>query len=530
MAETPHAAIDDGSELGRRYVSDFAQVEQFYAGDYRRPEHLAAHAGKLLSRTWASRFDRDALADTLAAYAAAGGVREGDGRLHAIERLRDKHAVCVVTGQQSGLGGGPLLTLYKAVTAVRLARDLEDAAGLPVVPVFWNASDDSDLEEVNRLRAVDAGGNLRKFRFRMQAGKRPVRDIPLPAADDAQWAEAAAVLDGLPYAADSAAMLRRCAGLDFGAALTWLLRELPALAGLVIVEPRVLTAHPQWRRMMAFELDNHAQNRQQLQRLTERLDAMGLPAGVPVANHLNLFQTVDGERRRISVQGRGLIVEGVAKPTSRTALLRELKDDPASFTPNVILRPLVQNAIFPTVAYVGGPAEVAYHALLKGLHRGARVFMPLLFPRLSMTLVRASDARRFDDLVAFRKGLKWRQKEAAVAAESAQAGLKTAFASLRAGLKGLARGLEPEVARLEQRTARGMTDVMNWVRHDPLRGMPGGEQFAAMMNRYFPEDRPQERVISVIAAIAQYGPELMSKLLAPPDVFDFHHHVALMDG
>jgi uncharacterized protein YllA (UPF0747 family) len=224
------------------------------------------------------------------------------------------------------------------------------------------------------------------------------------------------------------------------------------------------------------------------------------------------------------------MVEGSNRPASKTSLLKALKDETAAFTPNVVLRPLVQNAIFPTVAYVGGPAEIAYHALLKGLHRSAQVFMPLLFPRMSMTLVREADARRFDELVAFRKGLKWRQKEAVIVADGTQAGLKGAFAGLRADLKGLARGLEPELGRLEQRTSRAVSDVMNRVKHEPLRGKPGGENFAGMMNRYFPDDRPQERIITVLAALAQYGPGLVEKMQAHPDVFDFHHHVAIMDG
>lgn len=520
--------MEDGSELGRRYVADFAHVEGFYAGDYRRPEHLASHANKLLSRTWASRFDRDALADLLQTYSGSHGAPAQV--VQNIEKLRDRHTVCILTGQQAGLGGGPLLTLYKAVTAIKLARDLEDAAGLTVVPVFWNASDDSDLEEVNRLRSVNAEGELRKFRFRMSAGKRPVRDILLPGADDPQWAEAAATLEGLPFADHARGLLSEAAGRDFGAGLTRLLYRLLGDNGLVVAEPRALTAHPHWRRVLAFELDNREQNRQQLQRLSERLDAMALPAGVPIANHLNLFMTVAGERRRITAEGRKLVVEGSTRTTSKTSLLKALKEDPASFTPNVILRPLVQNAIFPTVAYVGGPAEIAYHGLLKGLHRGAQVFMPLLFPRMSMTLVRQSDARSFDALVSFRRGLKWRQKEAIIVAEGAQAGLKGAFASLRNDLKGLARGLEPELGRLEQRTSRAVADVMNRVKHDPLRGMPGAENFAGMMNRYFPEDRPQERVISVVSALAEYGPELVEKVRAHPDVFDFHHHVALVDG
>lgn len=527
MAPIQIANVDDGNELGRRYINDFAQVEPFFAGDFRRPEHLAAHANKLLSRTWAQRFDRDATVQCLQQYARQ--FMAPQPVLDNIQRLHDRQTVCVLTGQQAGFGGGPLLVLYKAMTAIKLARELEQAAGLAVVPVFWNASDDSDLEEVNRLRATDETGGLRKFRFKMSAGKRHVRDIPLPPPNDPQWKEAEALLDG-PWRDRAASLLRDGAGRDFGAAFTRLLHELLGPRGLVVIEPRALTTHPEWRRLMNFEIEGREQNRQQLQRLSERLEAMGLPPGVPITNHLNLFETVDGERRHVTCEGRHLVVEGIEGNTTKTALLRRLKNNPAAFTPNVLLRPLVQNAIFPAVAYVGGQAEIAYHALLKGLHRSAKVFMPVLFPRISMTLVHAADARRFDELVNFRKGVKWRQKEAAIVSDSAQSGLKQAFAAMRSELKGLAKVLEPELERLEQRTGRSMADVMTKVKHEPLKLLRGGEDFEPLWNRYFPEDKPQERVITVAAALAKYGPKLVEYVDQHPDVFDFHHHIVLVEG
>ncbi|MBX3474194.1 MAG: bacillithiol biosynthesis cysteine-adding enzyme BshC [Planctomycetes bacterium] len=527
MAPIPLTTVDAGNELGRRYLGDFAQVEPFFACDYRRPEHLAAHANKLLSRTWAARFDRQATVALLDDYARRHLAPPPV--LANIARLAEPHCVCVLTGQQAGLGGGPLLTLYKALTAIKLARELEQAAGLAVVPVFWNASDDSDLEEVNRLRAVDDTGNLLKFRLRMSAGKTHVRDVQLPGPDDPQWREAEALVRG-PFADRALALLRDGAGRDFGAAFTRLLHELLGPRGLIVIEPRALVSHPQWRRLVAFEIENRDQNRSQLQRLSERLEGMGLSANVPITANLNIFRTVRHERRHVTSEGRHLIVEGVSGTTSKTALLKALKDDPGQFTPNVLLRPLVQNAIFPTVAYVGGQAEIAYHALLKGLHRSAQVFMPALFPRLSLTLVDAADARRFDELVAFRNGVKWRQKEAAIVADGAQSGLKQAFSAMRQDLKGLSKPLEPDIERLEQRTGRALAEIMTRVKHEPLKLLQGGSDYEPMWNRYFPEDRPQERVISVVSALARYGPAMVDVVDQRPDVFDFHHHVAVVGG
>jgi bacillithiol biosynthesis cysteine-adding enzyme BshC len=524
MKAIDNALMDAGNDLGRRYITDFPRVEAFYAGDYHRPEHLAALANRLLNRTWKPRFDRALTANLLRDYANEHAAPQPV--LENIRRLEDPQSICVLTGQQAGLGGGPLLTLYKAITAVRLAREVERASGQPCVPIFWNASDDSDVEEVNRMRGLN-DGNLLKFRFKLTAGRRHVRDIDLPAPDDAQWAQAADTLGQGPFRPQAESMLRDGAGRDFGSAFTRLMFTLLGSRGLVVIEPRALTAHPAWRKIHAREIEQREEHRQNLQRVSERLDSLGLPAGVPISNHLNLFKTINGERRRVSCEGKRLMVEGRSGTVSMTALLAELRDDPASFTPNVLLRPLVQNAIFPTVAYVGGMAEIAYHGLLKGLHRTVGVFMPALFPRLSMTLLREEDSRGFDEAVAFRRRLKWRQKESEIVEETASAALRDSFANLKHDLLSLGRGLEQELQRLEQRTQRAAGDVMVRVKHDALSLIDGGESLSSVLNRYFPEDKPQERVITLLAAYAELGPRLIELAEDAGDVFDFQHRAAV---
>lgn len=521
-----HSHLDGGIELGRRYITDYARVESFYTSDYRRPEHLAALANRLLNRTWKPRFDREATADLLEAYAERHPTPRAS--LNNIERLRDPQSVCVVTGQQSGLGGGPLFTLYKAVSAIRLARDVERASGQPCIPIFWNASDDSDIGEINRMRSVDHDGNLRKFRFPIASGKRHVRDILLPDHGDEAWRAAEDALGEGPYRDRAVTMLRDGAGRDFGTAFTRLLLELLGSRGLVVIEPWALTEHPSWKRLHALEIDKRDERRQGLQRVAERLEALGLPAGVPITNHLNLFKTVDGERRHVTTEGKRLIVEGEENPISRTALMAQVRAEPGMFTPNVLLRPLVQNAIFPTVAYIGGQGEIAYHALLKNLHRASKVFMPALFPRISMTLVDPADAREFDKAVQYRKRLKWRQKEAAIVFEDAQSGVKRALSDLRENLAGLAKPLDQELQKFEQKTMRAAGDVMTRVKYEPLNITEGGSEMEPYLNRYFPEDKPQERVITVLAAYAQHGPRLLEAAEATPEIFDFHHHIAVL--
>ncbi len=474
---------------------------------------------KLLNRTWRGRHDREAAADLVEQYARAHNAPAPV--FDNAAKLREKSSICVVTGQQAGLGGGPLLFLYKAVTTLKLADEIERVSGVPTVPIFWNASDDSDLEEVNRFRAIGPDGNPVRFRFHLESGRKPVRDVRLPPADDPQWERLLGLLPAGPGHDRAKLWLRRTAGADFGTAFTTLLFDLLGSRGLCVIEPRALASHPAWRRVLAVEIEQREAHRQALRRAADRLEAMGLGAGVPVTNHLNLFQMVDGERRHVTSEGARLVVDGVHGSLTKTALLAALRRDPASFTPNVLLRPVVQNAIFPTVAYVGGPAEIAYHALLRPLHRSAEVFMPALFPRMSLTLLEPGTP--FGDLLGFRAKLKWRQKEADILFSSAEKQLRAGFTQLRADLQGLARPLEGDLSRLEKRSLRSIAAVRSRVQHEPLEVSRGGREMQALLDRYFPEGRPQERELTFAGEYARRGESLLEVAFQHPNIFDFKH-------
>ena len=524
-----HEKMGGANELGLRYLTDFPRLDPFYASEFHSLQDLATHALKLCSRTWRSRFDRDATADLCLAFATQHHAPPAV--LANIARLRDKQGVCVVTGQQAGLGGGPLLVLYKALTCLRLASELETALAQPVVPVFWVASDDSDVEEVNRFRvlrsdaALGTAERLAKFRFDIPAGKIPVREIALPVASDPQWEKLRSLLPPGPGLDDARKLLDQAAGRDFGSHFTSLLYELLGTRGLVVIEPRALTPHPAWKRILASEIENRQEHRLLLRRAADRLEAQGLNAGVPVSNQLNLFRHVARERRRISDSGAKLLIDGSDSPMTKSALMAALKSDPAGFSPSALLRPVIQNAIFPTVAYVGGQAEIAYHALLKGLHRATQTFMPVLFPRLSMTLVQSADIADFPELLRFRERLRWRQREAQVVFEGGERSARAAFAGLRNELGSLSKPLASEITRLEAKTVTSIADVRNRLENDPLGVSRDSASVARLLERYFPGGNLQERELTLLGELAALGPHLAAAIDGVENLFDFRHHV-----
>jgi hypothetical protein len=316
------------------------------------------------------------------------------------------------------------------------------------------------------------------------------------------------------------------AGRDFGSNFTQLMLQLLGERGLVFIEPKALTSHPAWKRVLAAEIDDRAEHRLLLRRAADRLEAQGLNAGVPVTNQLNLFRHVAGERRRISDSGAKLLIDGSDSPLTKSALLAALKADPAGFSPSALLRPVIQNAIFPTVAYVGGQAEIAYHGLLKGVHRATQTFMPALFPRLALTMVQEADLGEFSALLDFRGKLQWRQSEAGVVFQGGERSLHAAFTGLRNELGALAKPLASEMTRLEARTVTSLADVRGRVEREPLAISKDSAAVSRLLDRYFPEGELQEREITLLAEHARLGSKLIDAVDGIENLFDFRHHVA----
>ena len=178
------------------------------------------------------------------------------------------------------------------------------------------------------------------------------------------------------------------------------------------------------------------------------------------------------------------------------------------------------------MAYVGGQAEIAYHGLLKGLHRATQTFMPVLFPRVSLTLVDDSDMAEFEALLEFRGKLQWRQSEAGVVFQGGERALRAAFSGLRSELGALAKPLASEMTRLEARSVTSLADVRSRVEHDPLSVSRNSAAVSRLLERYFPEGELQEREVTLLAEYARLGSKLIEAVDGIDSLFDFRHQVA----
>jgi bacillithiol synthase len=339
----------------------------------------------------------------MAAVAAAlARQQEARGARGAAERARElarPGATAIVTGQQAGLFGGPLFVLWKALGTIQVARQLEERSGHPVVPVFWVASDDHDFAEIRSTSVIDAAGAIRTLRYapRHEPVGQPAWAIPL---DDTITALVDELGQALPPALgrdEALAIVAECyrPGVTLSEAFARFVSRL--LPEVVVLDPSDRELKPFMAPVMTRELREGSPTSRLALEAGRALLAAGYHQQVPVRpGFLNLFAVVEGQRRALGFANGVVEVRGTRERWSVEEALRRLESDPVGWSPGALLRPLAQDALLPSAAYVGGPAEIAYHAQIAPSYAHFGIPRPALLPRPSLTLVEPPQARALD--------------------------------------------------------------------------------------------------------------------------------------
>lgn len=394
---------------------------------------------------------RRAVADAMAR--AHDELPASPARDAMLARFRQPETVAIVAGQQIGLFGGPLLTIYKALTAIRLAGQLT-GAGVSAVPVFWLASQDHDLAEINHAWVLDRDSRPRRVAIGSAGptGREPVGQVRLGAPAGAAL-EAWAAATGL-----DAAELRECYRPEstFVTAFRALLARWFEPWGLLFLDPLEPALAPLAATPLRAAVERAPQLAAALLERSRQLVAAGYHAQVEVEDGAALlFGERDGAR--IAARRDGAAWRWGEEKLTVAELLRRLEREPQRFSPAALLRPLVQDELLPTAAQVCGPAEIAYLAQSAVLYRELGRRQPLVYPRVSATLLDAR-ARRSLDKYGLTLPEIWSQPPspdpaaslaAKLARQTLPPGLEQALANMRDGWEGEFQALSGQIAALD---------------------------------------------------------------------------------
>jgi bacillithiol biosynthesis cysteine-adding enzyme BshC len=530
-ASIPYTRVPHSSKLLLDYLYHFDSVRDFYTGS----PFTSATYKDLAQQLKGFHRERTALLEILTRQNEAFGSAEPT--FASIRRLREPGTFAVVTGQQVGLFSGPAFTLYKALTAVRVAQVLSEQ-GLPCVPIFWLATEDHDLDEVAQAGIFDEEYGLVTLKDfgerpapRSSVGVVKLTDEINVALDRLQ----ATLPAGEPREA-LLADLRACyqPGATWAQAFGRLLTRLFGQWGVVMLDPLDNALRPLIAPMFTQALTQAATLRAHLIDRSQALVRAGYHAQVHVAEDSTLvFARRQGNRLPVALRnGRFFVGE---EETS----LAELTAEAESLTPNVLLRPLVQDVLLPALAYVAGPSELAYLAQAHTLYASFGRPQPIIFPRAGFTLV---DRRiqRLMEKYALEVEDVWQGEEhlgrRIAGAESAEGWSKRfdeseqelarLLARLRQNLETLDPTLLDALKNAEEKMRYQMERLRGKVSRAALERSELLSRHQQTLRRFLmPEKNLQERQVSGVYFLGRAGYELLPRLLGHVQTQSSDHQV-----
>lgn len=532
----PYTRVPHSSRLLLDYLYQFERVAAYYTGSPFDPASYRDLAGKLQGRY----HDRRELVAILRRQNETFGSSEVT--FANIQHLSEPGTFAVVTGQQVGLLSGPAFTLYKVLTAVRLAQALSEQ-GLPSVPVFWLATEDHDLEEVEQTATLDEEYGLVTLR---DAGDRPAPRSPVGIVKLSSEINLAldrleAVLPPGEPRDTLLGDLRACyqPGATWAQAFGRLMARLFGRWGVVLLDPlddavRRLSA-PVYKQALARATDLRSQ-------LIERSQALvrtGYHAQVSVSEDSTLvFVTREGNRLPLRQRDGEFFLNDIEKTS-----LAELTADPSSshlnLSSNVLLRPVVQDFLLPTLAYVAGPSELAYFAQAQALYSAFGRPMPIVFPRAGFTLV---DRRTERLLEKYKLGVEdvWQGEEHLghkIAAAGFAEGWSERFAEseqeisrllerLRQDLETLDPTLLDTLKNVEERMTHQIGRLRTKVSRAALERSGLLSRHQQLLLRFLlPEKDLQERQVSGVCFLGRAGYDLLARILSQIQTRSSDHQV-----
>jgi bacillithiol biosynthesis cysteine-adding enzyme BshC len=534
----PFSEIPHTTKLFATFAENFQRVGGYFA-------HPPTESGILAAA-------REVRLDLETRSTVVGVLREQNARFAADSRLPPETArnldrleagsVAIVTGQQVGLFCGPAYSIYKAVTALRWADSITQR-GTDAVPIFWLATEDHDLAEVNHSDWNTREG-LAHFEMpaRSQDAGHRVGEVLLGDAVEPLVAKAAAALEG-SFGEEFAAALREsyAPGETYGSAFGKLMSRIFAGRGIIFIDPLDPRLHRLSVGVYRRALDESQSLRDQLLARSKELENGGFHAQVKVTRESTLlFYNVEGSRQPLR-QRNGKFTAGKATFTV-DELRAVIEMSPEAFTANVLLRPVIQDTLLPTAAYIGGPAEIAYMAQTQIAYKALLGRMPAIVPRAAFTVVDPLIARilaKFDlsvrdvfrgrQVVRKKMERKFLPRSLASRFDADEKALRRLLAKYGKPLAVLDSTLVGSLESAEQKILHQFLKLKEKAgRAENLRTGVLDHKESLILSALYPHKDLQERTLCALPWLAQYGPEFLDTLARNIDLAAPQHHLLFL--
>lgn len=520
-------------ELFADYCSEFQNVGQFFRYN---PRNLKNALGELRA-TRQARFDGDQLQE-IKLYNEKTGC--GEKTLENIDRLGEDGTAAVVTGQQAGIFTGPLYTIYKALTAIKLAHHITDRFGVIAVPIFWNASEDHDFQEVRHVEFVSRDDRVLSLVYEPKADidAKSIFDVPLEPSLEFLIGLMEGDTNESEFKHSIIDLLRNSLGRCYSLAdwFSCLMQALFNSYGLVMIDPHL----PPWRRLASpiieREIENPLQSSHLINETGQQLRELGYRQQIMrKEDDVNFFFYAQGRRNKVRFQGAKFLVNRVGLEYDKTEMMDMLAKEPERFSPGAALRPLVQDHVLPTVAYIAGPGEVSYFAQMRDTYSFFDLVMPVIYPRRRAMLIEAGIAKILDryglDVEDVRKSRKdlirlivSRGNSHPIVRECDRklGAMEEVLDEFRREVAETEPTLAEPIDKLKQKIGYEMDKIRQKLVLAQENELDIIEQHVDRLRTHlFPEGKEQERVLNIFPYLFTYGIQLIAMLEKAIDIMDF---------
>ncbi len=512
--------IPQTTKLFASFADDFSKVKEFYGHAPDEGGVRAAAAEICLDAS-----TRASMAEILREQNRNLG---SDGAVEKnIERLSNG-AAAIVTGQQVSLFGGPAYSVYKALDAIRWANRMT-RAGIDAVPIFWMATEDHDLAEANACFFGERYG-IARMEAPLEEGVegRSVGWIALGNGATAIVEHAIELMSGPAKREVADALKESYTGQEtFGSAFGKLFARLLKGRGLILLDPLDRRLHGLARPIYQKAIEEAGAIAEELVARGKQLEKRGFHAQVKITPQSTLlFLDVNGKREAVRQKNGGFLAAGAK--FEKDELLRLIEEKSEALTASVLLRPVLQDSILPTAAYIGGPAEVAYMAQAQLVYKRVLGRMPAILPRMSFTLIAPEVSRTLKKYeLSFREVLEGRQElRRKMEGRSLPPGLAAKFNRDEKALRKMLCEYSKPLRKLDETLggARATTERKMLYQFEKLRRKAGRAANArtGVLDRHeteivsalYPRHALQERTLSLLPFLTRHGMNLLGELEA----------------
>jgi len=471
-------------------------------------------------------------------------LQAGESTLQNVKALGDENTYVVIAGQQAGLLTGPLYTIHKVISILQLAKEKEESLGVKVVPVFWIAGEDHDMDEINHTFVAKNKKMKKTIFYDRNPKKASASESELSVEDCRNWIEEIFktypetnfTKDVLKFVDD--ALKKSNTYVDFFAHL---ITKIFANSGLILVDSH----HPELRKLEIpfFKriISKYKEIQEGLRNQQEVIKELGYKPIIETKSHaVHIFMEIDNERVLLEDQQGKFVGKDGAHSFSYEELIEEMERNPARFSNNVVTRPLMQEYVFPTLAFIGGPGELAYWSELQQVFHTVGFQMPPVVPRLTITYVERDIATDLFDLQLresdpflndvdkLRENWLSNQIEEPIDDHFEKA--KKEIADIHTSLQQFVKKIEPGLGAFAGKNELKINEQIELLERMLKRNVE--KKYEVQLNKFRriqfalrPLGAPQERVWNVCYYLNQFGLDFVDRVMENSFSWDGKHHV-----